>query len=121
MTRFGAAVKEVADPLIEPDVEVVFVAWGQELMRFTGIDGLREGWLQWIAPWTSYYDEIEDVFAAGDDRVVVLGREHGHRLDADAEVAAESGAVYSVRDGRIHRVEYYAKQAEALEAVGLSE
>ena len=116
-----AAIREIGEPLIEPDCEVVFLAWGQEIIRGTGLDGLREAWLQWLAPWSSYYDEIEDVFAAGEDRVVVLGREHGHRLDADAEVAAESGGVYSFREGRVSRIEYFAKQAEALEAVGLSE
>jgi hypothetical protein len=36
-------------------------------------------------------------------------------------VTAESGGVYFLRDRKITRVEYYVKQAEALEAVGLSE
>jgi ketosteroid isomerase-like protein len=116
-----AAVKEAVEPLAEPDCEVAFIAWGQRLLEFTGLDGMRETWLQWLAPWSSYYDEIEDIFAVGDERVVVLGREHGYRLDTGAEVAAESAGVYLVRKGRILRVEYYAKQAEALEAVGLSE
>lgn len=116
-----AAVKAAVEPLIEPDFEGAFVAWGQQLMGFAGLDGMREAWLQWLSPWASYYDEIEDIFAVGDERVVVLGREHGYRVDTEAEVAAESAGVYVVRKGRIRRVEYYAKQAEALEAVGLTE
>jgi hypothetical protein len=113
------ATRDAAEPLVEPDIEVAFLAWGQQLMGFTGLDGMREAWLQWLAPWSTYYDEIEDIFAVGDDRVVVLGREHGYRLDSGAEVAAESAGVYLVRTGRIARVDYYAKQAEALEAAGL--
>jgi ketosteroid isomerase-like protein len=88
--------------------------------QFTGLDGLREAFLDWIAPWTSYYDEIGEVFAVGDDRVVVLGREHGYRRDTEAEVEAESAGVYFLRDGKIARIEYYANRAEALEAVGLA-
>jgi ketosteroid isomerase-like protein len=96
-------------------------AWGQRQAEFTGFDGLREFFLDWLAPWATYYDDIQDVFAVGDDRVVVLGRERGYRHDTDAEVEAESAGVYFLRDGKLARVEYYAKQAEALEAVGFSE
>jgi ketosteroid isomerase-like protein len=36
-------------------------------------------------------------------------------------VVAETAGVYLVRDGRIARADYYADQAEALAAVGLTE
>jgi ketosteroid isomerase-like protein len=108
------------EPLVTPDFEGAFVIWG-EGGKFTGLDGLRASFLDWLAPWASYYDEIVEVFAVGDDRVVVLGREHGYRLDTEAEVLAESAGVYRVRDGKIARVDYYANRAEALEAVGLTE
>jgi hypothetical protein len=82
---------------------------------------MREAFLDWLAPWTSYEDEITEVFAVGDDRVVVVGREHGYRLDTGAEVTTQSAGVYFLSAGKIERVEYYAKRGEALEAVGLSE
>jgi ketosteroid isomerase-like protein len=116
-----AAAKDAAEPIVAPDIEGAFIAWGQRLMEFKGLDGMRDAFLQWLAPWTSYYDEIEEIFAVGDDRVVVLGREHGYRLDTGVEVSAESAGVYLVRNGKIVRAEYYAKQAEALEAVRLAE
>ena len=28
---------------------------------FTGLDGLREMWLEWVAPWTTYRVEFEEV------------------------------------------------------------
>ncbi len=115
------AAREAAESSFDPDVEAVWIVWGQVTMQSRGLDGLRKTWLDWLAPWTSYYEEIEDIVAVGDDRVVVLGREHGHRRDTETEVAAESAGVYFLRDGKITRVEYYAKRAEALEAVGLSE
>jgi ketosteroid isomerase-like protein len=115
-----SAAKEAGEGLLAPDFQGAFITWGQRQTEFTGLDGLREAFLDWIAPWTTYYDEIEEVFAVGDDRVVVLGREHGHRRDTEAEVEAESAGVYFLRDGKIARIEYYANRAEALEAVGLA-
>jgi ketosteroid isomerase-like protein len=116
-----AAAKDAVEPFVAPDFEGAFITLGPRQTEFTGLDGLRGAFLDWLAPWTTYYDEIEEVFAVGDDRVVVLGREHGHRRDTETEVVAESAGVYFLRDGKITRVEYYAKRAEALEAVGLSE
>src|SRR5687768_9036732 len=89
-----AVVKAGAEPFVAPDFEGVFVVFG-EGEKFKGLDGLRAGWLDWLAPWGSYYDEIEEVFAVGDDRVVVLGREHGYRLDMEAEVQGEAAGVYT--------------------------
>jgi ketosteroid isomerase-like protein len=114
-----AAAKEGVENLVAPDVEGAFIAWGQRV-NFTGLDGMRATWLDWLAPWTSYYQEIEDVFGVGDDRVVVLGREHGRRRDTEAEVTAETAAIYLVRSIKIVRVDFYADRAEALETLGLS-
>src|SRR5438552_636067 len=118
-TSFGPPPKKPASPLSRPTSKVLSSPGGSD-KQFTGLDGLREAFLNWIAPWTSYYDEIGEVFAVGDDRVVVLGREHGYRRDTEAEVEAESAGVYFLRDGKIARIEYYANRAEALEAVGLA-
>jgi ketosteroid isomerase-like protein len=115
-----SAAKQAGEPLVAPDFQGAFITWGQQQTEFTGLDGLREAFLDWIAPWATYYDEIEDVFAVGDDRVVVLGHEHGYRRDTEAEVEAESAGVYFLRDGKIARIEYYANRAEALAAVALA-
>jgi hypothetical protein len=116
-----SAAKEAGKRFVAPDFQGAFITWGQKQTEFTGLDGLREAFLDWIAPWTTYYDEIEDVFAVGDDRVVVLGREHGYRRDTEVEVEAESAGVYFLRYGKVARIEYYANRAEALAAVGLAE
>ena len=116
-----AATKAAVTPFVAPDFKGAWFAWGQRHAEFTGLDGLREFFLDWLAPWATYYDDIEDVFPVGDDRVVVLGRERGYRLDTEAEVEAESAGIYFLRDGKVARVEYYAKRAEALEAAGLKE
>ena len=113
--------KDSVDSLVDPDFEGAFVAEGQPLLEFAGLDGLREAWIQWLAPWSRYYDDFEAVLPVGADRVVLLGREHGYRLDTESEVTAAVAGVYFVRNGKIARADYYANQAEALEAVGLQE
>jgi ketosteroid isomerase-like protein len=116
-----AAFKASVVPLVDPDFKGAFVAYGQRILEFKGLDGLREAFIQWLAPWSSYYEKLEDVVAVGADRVVLLGREHGYRLDTQSEVTTDSAGVYLVRNGKIAGAEYYASQAEALEAAGLRE
>jgi len=64
--------------------------------------------------------EIDDVIDAG-EHVVTLTRSYGRRAGMDLEVSILAGTVWTVRDGKIARVTFCARQSEALEAVGLLE
>ena len=116
-----AAVKKAVAPFLTPDFQGAFMVWDQIETEFTGIDGMRQAFLEWLAPWASYYSDDQDHIAAGDDQVIVLGRQHGRRTDTGAEVLADTAGVYLVRNGKIARADYYTSQTEALAAVGLSE
>ena len=116
--RWQGRVNEIGD-LFAPDLEGSFIAMGQR-MDFRGLDGMRRAFVEWLSPWRSYYDEVETVLPASQDRVVVLGRQHGFLRDSPSEVVAETAAVYLLRGGKIARLELYADRAEALEAAGLS-
>jgi ketosteroid isomerase-like protein len=115
-----SAVKAVLEPLVEPDFEGAQFAWGQQTNEWWGLEGLRKAFLEWLGPWATYYDEIEDVLPVGDDRVLTLGRERGRR-DTGIEVTSEMAGIYTVREGKIVRVVFYATRAEAFDAAGLSE
>ena len=69
----------------------------------------------------SYRTETEEMIDLG-DRVVTVICDYA-RCEPDApEVALKSAAVWTVREGRIVRVEFYTGgRAEALEAVRLAE
>jgi hypothetical protein len=114
-----AALKDAIEPFVEPDCRVVAIATGLT-REYSGIEGLREGWVDWLAPWASYRQELEEPIDLG-DRIVILGRERGRLVDTDSEVETRSGAVYYLRNGKIARAEYYLTRAEALEAVGLAQ
>jgi ketosteroid isomerase-like protein len=93
---------------------------GAEPARYTGLDGLRTGWLDWMEPWASYRSNVEELIDLGDS-VVVLVRDYGRR-DPDApEIEQIGGAIWTVRDGKIARVEFYARRDEALAGAGLAE
>jgi ketosteroid isomerase-like protein len=116
---WSAAVEALAS-FYDPACEIAApgVPFGAE--TYVGLDGLRAAWLEWLAPWTTYRVEIEEAIDLG-DRVLVLPRDFGSRERSTLEVNTIGGAVWTVRDGKIIRVEFYPTRAEALKAVGLEE
>jgi ketosteroid isomerase-like protein len=102
------------------DCQCVLHMPGAEQVTYTGLDGWRDGWRDWLEPWVSYRSEIEDLLDDG-ERVVVLVRDYARRVPGAPEVGQIAAAVWTVRDGKIARAEFYATRAEALEAVGRRE
>jgi ketosteroid isomerase-like protein len=101
-----------------PDVELdssVFPGGGV----YTGLDGIREWFRQWFGAWEEYRDEVEDYIEAG-DHVVVLFAPHGRGKGSQVEIAQRMAAVWTLRDGRVTRLRYFADRAEALRAAGRS-
>jgi hypothetical protein len=75
----------------------------------------------WLAPWASYRTEIEQMIDLR-ERVVSVICDYGRREPDAPEVALKSAVVWTVRDGRIVRAEFYAGgRDEALAAIGLAE
>ena len=115
-----------ADALLQalaPLVRADFECSGRTSVETTsrvGLSGLREVWLVWLEPWENYRTEIEELIDAG-DQTVVLVRNYGRHKGSDAEVSLRAAAVWTVRDGKIARADFYTDRAEALEAAGLME
>ena len=113
---FGSIAKAVVG-LFDPAVESV-PAWRGAGATYTGIDGFREMWLDWLEPWASYHVRVDELIDLGDS-VVVLVRDRGLRHGMNVEVELISGSLWTFRDGKIVRVEFYANREELREAVGL--
>jgi ketosteroid isomerase-like protein len=86
---------------------------------YSGMDGLRDAWRDWLEHWVSYHDEIEDVIDGG-ERVVVVHRCQGRLGPGAPDVTHRSATVWTVRDGLIVSVDFNVPHAEALTAVGLT-
>jgi ketosteroid isomerase-like protein len=112
-----AALAETLAGHVHPDIEAV-PAWRGAGTVYSGMDGFREMWLDWLEPWATYHVQVDEIIDAG-DRVAVLVRDRARRHDTDVEVELISGSVWSFRDGKIARVEFYANRGELVSATGL--
>jgi ketosteroid isomerase-like protein len=102
-----------------PDFECAHRLLGVE-RTYTGLDGLSESWRDWVAPWATYRAVIEEAIDCG-DQVLVIVSDFG-RIDASApEVKSNNAAIWTIRDGKVVRAEFYADRARARKAVGLAE
>jgi hypothetical protein len=113
--RFAATVEAVAELF---DAAVVSVpAWRGAGTTYSGLDGFREMWLDWLEPWASYHVQVDEMFDVGDS-VVVLVRDRARRHGMNLEVELISGSLWTFGNGKIVRVQFYANREELREAVG---
>jgi uncharacterized protein len=111
----------VMAPYDEEVVLVVHEGVGPE----TGIFRGREAVGRWFGEWflafgKDYRFELEEARAVG-DRVLTLARHHGHGRSSGAEVEMVNAHVFTLRAGKVVRLELYASHTTALKAVGLEE
>jgi ketosteroid isomerase-like protein len=116
--EIAAALEEHTRDSFEPDFECTLATVTDKRRR--GFEGLREIWLDWLEPWTTYRAQEEKIVDLGAGRVLWLGHDFGGRADG-REVELLSSAIWTVRDGRVAEVIFYAKRADALAAAGLGD
>jgi ketosteroid isomerase-like protein len=100
--------------------EFVCVFHGLSSEPRPGVRGLREAWLDWLEPWETYRVELEDLRDAG-DRVLVTSRDFGRRDGMADEVELKGSAVWTIRDGKVARAEFFTDRLKAYDAAGLRE
>jgi ketosteroid isomerase-like protein len=123
MFRDDDAAGDLAEKLagfFHPDCECVLHYPSTEPVIYRGLEGVRTVWRDWLAPWATYRTIIEDLIDAG-DRVVVFVRDYGRREPGAHEVEMIAAAVWTVRERKIARTDFYTSRAEALRAVGPAE
>ncbi len=116
----STSITAASAPFFTPDFECVFVRDDVGRATYAGLDGLRAGFLDWLSPWDTYRTEIEDVIDAHEGRVLVLTRDYARREGMEAEVYFVGGPVWTVRNGKVARTEFYWNRADGPAAVGLA-
>jgi uncharacterized protein len=96
-----------------------FHGWPEQ-QTYLGIEGARQFIAEWTSAWDDWELEVEDYIDAG-DRVVVIGRQRGRSKPTGVLVEMHFGQVWTTRGGQGIRMQMYASPEEALEAAGLSE
>jgi ketosteroid isomerase-like protein len=112
-----AAWVEAVKPYFHADFESEHRLLGAE-RTYTGLDGLRESWRDWLAPWATYRVEIEEAIDCG-DQVLMLVYDYGRKEAGGPEVKSNNAAIWTIRDGKVARAEFYADRRWARKDVGL--
>jgi ketosteroid isomerase-like protein len=73
-----------------------------------------------VVAWENYEMELEEFIDAG-ERVLILFRERGQGRRSGVDTEAKLGAVWTVRDGRVSRMQPFRSRRDAYEAAGLKE
>src|SRR5271155_5187446 len=102
------ALAHLFDPAVQATMRLPDIAPA----TYSGLDGLRDAWRDWLKLGASYRDEIEEVIDDG-ERVVVVHRCHGRPTPGALEITRTSATVWTVRDGRVVSVDFNVPCAEA--------
>jgi hypothetical protein len=107
---------------ISPDLEVVFAPSlaGGPTLEYRGLEGLLEGWRDWLTPWQSYRIAVED-FIDGGDHVVMPVNVVARTGRDGVEMTARSAAVWTIEGGELVAVHFFLDQTDALRYAGLIE
>jgi ketosteroid isomerase-like protein len=106
--------------VLAPDLEVRFVPMSPgERPSYHGVEGLIEGWRDWLTPWETYFLEVEDFIDEGDDVIVTLARVRARTGRDGVAVEHSPAAVWTFENGKVVRVQFYLDRGEAFEAARL--
>ena len=75
---------------------------------------LRDGWIDLV-------DELLELIEVPDGRVVALVRQSGRGRQSGVPIVIHFFELYTIKDGKVQRVEYFRHRVDALQAAGLDE
>jgi ketosteroid isomerase-like protein len=87
---------------------------------YRGHDGVREVFRAWLGTWEDYHQTREEIIDAGES-VVVAERESGRGKGSGLHLDRLTFGVWTLKEGKVVRIQFRSTKAEALQAAGLSE
>jgi uncharacterized protein len=88
---------------------------------YYGAEAVEHQYTRLFAPFgATYRIEVVDLIEVGDS-VVVIHRVRARGQRSGAEVVASEAAIFTMRGGKIIRIDQFADRDEALEALGLAQ
>jgi hypothetical protein len=108
-------------PMFDAAFEFESHATGGDLGRGNGLEELAAAWREWMSPFDSWWTEIEDFVDVDNDRVLVLLRDHVRPRGGESEIESLGCNLWTLRDGKVVRIDFYPVRSEGLKAAGLSE
>jgi ketosteroid isomerase-like protein len=108
-----------ARELMDPAFEMLQLPLHPEAGTYRGAKA-TESMETWVESFEEFAWEAEDLIDAG-DRVVAVIRESGRGRGSGVVLDHRYGAVYTIRDGKVARLQWFHDKEQALESVGLRE
>ncbi len=109
--------------LYDPEVEIDlsgFPVEAAERKLYRGHEGLRALFGEWRETWANADSELIELIDAG-EHVVSIYTYGARGRRSGLSVEERFASVWTIRDDKVVRVQWFTQPAEALEAAGLSE
>jgi ketosteroid isomerase-like protein len=106
--------------LLDPDAELHEWPEGPDSRAYMGREGILRAREEWAKAWEYIRAEPRGFVEAG-DRVLVLSRSIGKGRGSSIEVELDTFGVYTIRDSKVAKVEFFTDREAALKAAGLTE
>ena len=116
--RWGAGDFRASMEVFDPKVLLIMPPGFPEAALYLGTDRVEEYTRGFLEPWSHIAIEAEELVGAGDS-VVAGVRQHGAGSESGAETEFRYFQVWSLRGGRVIRLENFRERSEAFAAAGL--
>ena len=112
---------EAALALYDPEIEFELRTEGRiDASYYHGLEGVQEFFRNWMSAFGEMRTEVEEWIDAG-DQVIAMVRSYGRGGHSGVPVDMLEAHLWTVRDGKLWRLQTLSTKAEALEAAGLRE
>jgi ketosteroid isomerase-like protein len=112
---------DAAAPFTHPDFEVRFMASHPLGGSSHGAGDAIMAMTEWEKSFEDFRGDAEEFIDAGADHVVVAFRERGRPRGGSVELDQLFGILYTLRDGKVARMEWFDNPDEALAAAGVQD
>ena len=103
---------------VHPEFVTLMTSDSAVTTEWHGLEGLRDGLMDWISPYETFRLEIDELIVQ-EDKLVFLARQVGTTKHAAVEVVTESATIWWLEDRQITQAVFYLDQKAALKAAGL--
>lgn len=91
-----------------------------ETPELRGREAVRKAWIDAV-DWLDIRVSVQELIPVDSERVVAVATWTGRGSASETPVGSTAAQVFTMKDGRLIKVESYSDRGEALEAAGLSE
>jgi ketosteroid isomerase-like protein len=104
----------------DPEIDFAF-AGGPDPGSWSGLDGMAQGYREWLRAWEGFRAEPEKYLELDSDRILVLVRNSGRGRTSGLELDQRSVAnLFHLRDGKVIRIVVYLDRELAFADLGLT-